>query len=183
MKCFYIFKDKSKKKKGDSRSAPELGNRSTPDTLPLSRTTRSLPSPRSITELYKEKEHNLRVFSFEELREATNGFNRLLKIGEGGFGSVYKGTIRPADGQVNSIPVAIKKLNKYGLQVRTHICVFFFYLYFYSSHFLILMNAFCSIIQFWWISFLEILCCIHFCYFHFQLTVTQMAAKFDLLSI
>lgn len=116
MKCFYIFKDKLKKKKGDSRSAPELGNRSTPDTLPLSRTTRSLPSPRSITELYKEKEHNLRVFSFEELREATNGFNRLLKIGEGGFGSVYKGTIRPADGQVNSIPVAIKKLNKYGWQ-------------------------------------------------------------------
>ncbi|KAJ9135151.1 hypothetical protein P3X46_032364 [Hevea brasiliensis] len=116
MKCFYIFKDKSKKKKGDSRSAPELGNRSAPDSLPLSRTTRSLPSPRGITELYKEKEHNLRVFSFQELREATNGFNRLLKIGEGGFGSVYKGTIRPADGQGDSVPVAIKKLNKYGLQ-------------------------------------------------------------------
>ena len=41
----------------------------------------------------------MRVFSFEELREATNGFNRLLKIGEGGFGGVYKGTERPASGQ------------------------------------------------------------------------------------
>ncbi|EEF45053.1 Protein kinase APK1B, chloroplast precursor, putative [Ricinus communis] len=116
MKCFYIFKDKSKKKKGDSRSAPELRNRSGPDTSPLNRTSRSLPSPRSITELYKEKEHNLRAFSFEELREATHGFSRLLKIGEGGFGSVYKGTIRPVDGQGESLLVAIKKLNKYGLQ-------------------------------------------------------------------
>ncbi|KDP45988.1 hypothetical protein JCGZ_11891 [Jatropha curcas] len=116
MKCFHIFKDKSKKKKGESRSAPELGNRSRPDILPNSRTTRSLPSPRSITELYKEKEHNLRAFSLEELKEATNGFSRLLKIGEGGFGSVYKGTIRPADGQGDSIPVAIKRLNKHGLQ-------------------------------------------------------------------
>ncbi|KAF2308353.1 hypothetical protein GH714_000176 [Hevea brasiliensis] len=35
---------------------------------------------------------------------------------KGGFGSVYKGTIRPADGQGDSVPVAIKKLNKYGLQ-------------------------------------------------------------------
>lgn len=67
--------------------------------------------------MYKEKEHNLRVFSFSELRNATNNFNRLLKIGEGGFGSVYKGTIRPADGQGEPFVVAIKKLNKHGLQV------------------------------------------------------------------
>jgi hypothetical protein len=68
-------------------------------------------------------EHNLQVFSFQELREATNGFNRLLKIGEGGFGSVYKGTIRPANGQGDPIVVAIKKLNNHGLQVQSH-CFF-----------------------------------------------------------
>ncbi|KAK8996469.1 hypothetical protein V6N11_081742 [Hibiscus sabdariffa] len=116
MKCFSVFnKDKSKSKKRESRSAPELRNRSKPDN-PLSRTTRSMPSPRSIPELYKEKEPNLRVFSLEELKDATNGFNRMLKIGEGGFGSVYKGTIRPLDGGGDPTFVAVKRLNTHGLQ-------------------------------------------------------------------
>ncbi|KAJ4712596.1 putative Protein kinase [Melia azedarach] len=115
MKCFYPFKDKSKNKKG-SNSAPEPRNLNKLDNSALNRTTRSLPSPRSIPELYKEKEQNLRVFSLQELREATNGFNRMLKIGEGGFGSVYKGTIRPADGRGEPLVVAIKRLNQHGLQ-------------------------------------------------------------------
>lgn len=117
MKCFF-FKDKSKNKKG-SNSAPELRNQNKSDTSAITRASKSsssLPSPRSIPELYKEKEHNLRVFSFQELREATNGFNRLLKIGEGGFGSVYKGTIKPPDGRGEPTVVAIKKLNTKGLQ-------------------------------------------------------------------
>uniref|UniRef100_A0A2N9IF32 Protein kinase domain-containing protein n=1 Tax=Fagus sylvatica TaxID=28930 RepID=A0A2N9IF32_FAGSY len=118
MKCFFAFKDKLKNKRG-SRSAPELNNSKASDSSAIKRTTKSsssLPSPRSIPELYKEKEHNLRVFSYQELREATNGFNRLLKIGEGGFGSVYKGTIRPPDGRGDPTVVAIKKLNTNGLQ-------------------------------------------------------------------
>ncbi|KAF9689733.1 hypothetical protein SADUNF_Sadunf01G0123000 [Salix dunnii] len=118
MKCFYIFKGKSKSKKGQANSAPELRDQSKSNTSSPSRTAKSLPSPRSVPELYKEKEHNLRVFSFQELREATNGFNRLLKIGEGGFGSVYKGTVRPASGQRDPIVVAIKKLNNHGLQIN-----------------------------------------------------------------
>ncbi|KAH9776878.1 protein kinase domain-containing protein [Citrus sinensis] len=106
MKCFYIFKDKFKPKKG-SNSAPEPRNQNRLDNnSALNRTARSLPSPRSIPELYKEKEHHLRVFDMQELREATNGFNRMLKIGEGGFGSVYKGTIRPLDGRGEPLVVA-----------------------------------------------------------------------------
>ncbi|XP_022736968.1 probable serine/threonine-protein kinase PBL19 [Durio zibethinus] len=117
MKCFSIFtKDKSKNKKGVSSSAPELRNQSQSDNSALTRTSRSMPSPRSIPELYKEKEHNLRVFSLQELRDATNGFNRMLKIGQGGFGSVYKGTITPHSGRGDPIVVAIKKLNTQGLQ-------------------------------------------------------------------
>ncbi|GMJ12444.1 PBS1-like 19 [Hibiscus trionum] len=116
MKCFSMFsKEKSKSKKRESRSAPELRNQSKSDN-PLSRTTRSMPSPRSIPEMYKEKEHNLRVFSLEELKDATNGFNRTFKIGEGGFGSVYKGTIRPLNGGGDPIVVAVKRLNTHGLQ-------------------------------------------------------------------
>lgn len=68
--------------------------------------------------MYEEKAHNLRVFSFAELRQATHDFNRLLKIGQGGFGSVFKGSIKPVDGQGDVI-VAIKQLSKDGLQVWT----------------------------------------------------------------
>lgn len=121
MKCFFPFKDKTKSKKQGAQSAPELRNQSKSSDLVLDRATKSsssLPSPRSIPELYKEKEHNLRVFSYQELREATNGFNRLLKLGEGGFGSVYKGTISPEHGQGSPIVVAIKRLNPRSLQVR-----------------------------------------------------------------
>lgn len=113
MKCLYLFKRKSKSK-GEVESVPEL--RDNGDDSTLTRTTKSLPSPRSIHELYKENEHNLRVFSFQELSDATNGFSRRLKLGEGGFGSVYKGTLSPALPQGNPQIVAIKKLNNQGLQ-------------------------------------------------------------------
>ncbi|CAN1259253.1 Probable serine/threonine-protein kinase PBL19 [Linum perenne] len=110
MKCFPKFF----KRKSGSSSAPQPSSSSSSEgkkSAAVVRTTRSLPSPRSIQELYKEKEQNLRVFSIKELKEATNGFNRLLKIGEGGFGSVYKGTVAG-----ENLVVAIKKLNKHGLQ-------------------------------------------------------------------
>ncbi|RWV99831.1 hypothetical protein GW17_00037245 [Ensete ventricosum] len=77
----------------------------------------SVASYRSIPELYEERGGNLRVFQFKELRNATNNFSRMLKIGEGGFGSVYKGSIKPLDGKGDNITVAIKTLNPNGLQV------------------------------------------------------------------
>ncbi|KAH7436713.1 hypothetical protein KP509_05G032300 [Ceratopteris richardii] len=42
-------------------------------------------------------------FSFEELKHATNNFSDDFKLGEGGYGGVYKGTL-------NSVDVAIKVL-------------------------------------------------------------------------
>lgn len=74
-------------------------------------------------EMYKQREQNLRVFTFSELRNATHYFNKLLEIGEGGFGKVYKGSIKIENGLGggggvdSSLVVAIKKLNKNGLQV------------------------------------------------------------------
>ncbi|EEC67043.1 hypothetical protein OsI_33785 [Oryza sativa Indica Group] len=38
--------------------------------------------------------NNLRIFTFQELKSATRGFSRSLVLGEGGFGCVYRGTIR-----------------------------------------------------------------------------------------
>ncbi|XP_078163421.1 putative serine/threonine-protein kinase PBL19 [Carex rostrata] len=71
-------------------------------------------SERSIPRLYEEKDHNLRQFTLKELSHATFDFNKLLKIGEGGFGSVYKGFINNRDG-IEEV-LAIKRLNPYGLQ-------------------------------------------------------------------
>lgn len=118
MGCFSLFKQKKKTEK-KSNSAPELRKQST-ENVSRNRVSKSANSAastsRTIPELYKERQHNLRDFTYSELREATNNFNKLLKIGEGGFGSVYKGTIKPPNGKANPIVVAIKKLNNYGMQ-------------------------------------------------------------------
>lgn len=119
LKCFYIFKDKSRPRRGES--APELSNQSRRDGNSegnlVTRSAGSVSSARSIPEMYREREQNLRAFSLSELKEATRNFNRMLKIGEGGFGSVYKGSIQPSNGKGDPIVVAIKKLNTFGLQV------------------------------------------------------------------
>lgn len=148
MNCLFLFKskkprnqqkdsnknNKKNKRKGKEllqNSAPELTNRSETSSFNL-QTPRSLPSPRSIKDLYTEREQNLRVFTCEELSKATYGFNRRLKIGEGGFGSVYKGKIlTTADSSDPPLVVAIKKLNRQGLQVNklitflSSLCFFF----------------------------------------------------------
>ncbi|KAK7340261.1 hypothetical protein VNO77_20960 [Canavalia gladiata] len=48
-------------------------------------------------------------FSFSEIKEATSNFNPSLKIGEGGYGSIFKGTLRHTE-------VAIKMLNSDSMQ-------------------------------------------------------------------
>ncbi|KAG6537965.1 hypothetical protein ZIOFF_003068 [Zingiber officinale] len=83
-----------------------------------SRSTASTVSQKGIPELYEEKAHNLRVFEFDELMNATNSFSRMNKIGEGGFGSVYRGYIK---GTLDGVDdkrrmVAIKKLNQRSMQ-------------------------------------------------------------------
>lgn len=49
-------------------------------------------------------------FTYDELVEATDGFSDQKLLGEGGFGSVYKGSL--ADGR----EVAVKLLKSYGGQ-------------------------------------------------------------------
>ncbi|KEH43690.1 U-box domain-containing protein 32 isoform X2 [Medicago truncatula] len=49
------------------------------------------------------------AFSFMEINEATQDFDQSWKIGEGRYGSVYKGLLR-------NMPVAIKMLPSYGCQ-------------------------------------------------------------------
>ncbi|KAK4792380.1 hypothetical protein SAY86_022815 [Trapa natans] len=113
MKCF-SFRDKLRFRQ--QKSAPELKTFGSGAAVHLIKSSCSVTSTRSIPELYEEKAQNLRVFTLPELKLATNGFSRLLKIGEGGFGSIYKGTIKRLDGKGQMITVAIKKLNPAGMQ-------------------------------------------------------------------
>ncbi|KAK1306616.1 putative receptor-like protein kinase [Acorus calamus] len=113
MKCFYPFKGKSKAR---SDGSPPTTAKHASKSSGLAVCAGSSPSPRSIPDLYEEKAQNLVVFKFNELRNATNDFSRLNKIGEGGFGGVYKGFIKPRNDKGDRIPVAVKKLNQSGLQ-------------------------------------------------------------------
>ncbi|KAJ4959077.1 hypothetical protein NE237_026188 [Protea cynaroides] len=116
MKCFsFVKRDRSR----EHKSAPEPKTRSQPGNSPSAqarKTSSSSSLQRSIPELYEEKAQNLRVFTISELRNATNDFSGLLKIGEGGFGRVYKGFIKPPGVRGEQMVVAIKKLNRDGLQ-------------------------------------------------------------------
>ncbi|KAH1080782.1 hypothetical protein J1N35_020543 [Gossypium stocksii] len=80
----------------------------------------SAASPHDTPKLYEAKSHNLRVFSFSELREATCNFDPLHKVGDGSFRSIHKGTIKPAD---EPFEVAIKKLYNNDLQLRPVVSV------------------------------------------------------------
>ncbi|XP_010449579.1 PREDICTED: probable receptor-like protein kinase At5g47070 isoform X2 [Camelina sativa] len=135
MNCMFLFKSKKPKSRSNlekdhknsrfEKSAPELTKRRSSSSSFNLPTPRSLPTPASVKDLYTQREQkentnqNLRVFSYKELSDATCGFSRTLKIGQGGFGSVYQATIdNPTGADSHSPPlvVAVKKLNRQSLQ-------------------------------------------------------------------
>ena len=46
-----------------------------------------------------------RRYSYKDIEAATRGFNPQGKLGEGGFGEVYRGTL-------GGVPVAVKRLTQ-----------------------------------------------------------------------
>ncbi|KAI3738286.1 hypothetical protein L2E82_28310 [Cichorium intybus] len=54
------------------------------------------------------KSNILRVFTVAELKEATNSFDSDRNIGEGGFGTVYRGVIKSFEHPFDEIQVAVK---------------------------------------------------------------------------
>ncbi|MFS7996533.1 putative transferase [Helianthus anomalus] len=56
----------------------------------------------------EKKPTNLRVFTVAELKLATKNFCKSSKIGEGGFGRVYKGVVKSLEYPGCEIQVAVK---------------------------------------------------------------------------
>jgi hypothetical protein len=85
---------------------------------PISKSVTTTPSRCSLPNLYEQRGQKLRIFDFEELRAATNNFNRALKLGEGGFGAVFKGFLKGRDSNGQRLVVAVKRLKQSSLQVQ-----------------------------------------------------------------
>ncbi|XP_071709722.1 serine/threonine-protein kinase PCRK1-like [Rutidosis leptorrhynchoides] len=65
---------------------------------------------------FSQRPSNLKVFTFGELESATNGFSRSAKIGEGGFGCVYIGSIKSPQDPTRKVQVAVKQLSTRSFQ-------------------------------------------------------------------
>lgn len=75
--------------------------------------TKGRSAPQSLSRLPS----NLRAFTYSELKAATKNFSHSTKLGEGGFGCVYKGVIKGFEDPTQKLHVAIKQLSRRGSQV------------------------------------------------------------------
>lgn len=138
MKCLYASK---KDKNEEQKTAKSISVRSSASNTSMStdRDVRksgsefnsqnasdfsSESSSRNTFAVLSQRQSNLRVFTFSELKTATKNFSRSLMIGEGGFGGVYRGVIRSTEDSHKKTDIAVKQLSRRGLQVS------FFLLYF-----------------------------------------------------
>lgn len=71
---------------------------------------------RPLSTSMSQRPNNLKAFTFAELKTATKNFSRSLMVGEGGFGCVYRGTIRISDDPNSRLEIAVKQLSRKGLQ-------------------------------------------------------------------
>ncbi|KAK9061421.1 hypothetical protein SSX86_018602 [Deinandra increscens subsp. villosa] len=90
-------------------SGSESSFHSVPDPTEKLRQSKYYPS-------FSRMPPNLRDFKFSELKSATNNFSLSAKLGEGGFGSVYIGTIKDPKDSNKHLNVAVKQLGKRGFQ-------------------------------------------------------------------
>lgn len=127
MKCFYFYygekKEEPKTPKPNSvrpsftgremrQSGSESNSQDGSETRAESRGHSRFPN-------FAKRPSNLKVFTLLELKQLTNNFSNSAKLGEGGFGYVFKGVIKSSEDPAKNIDVAVKQLVKRGLQVHS----------------------------------------------------------------
>ncbi|KAL3536258.1 hypothetical protein ACH5RR_004719 [Cinchona calisaya] len=127
MKCFqfYLKEKKDEPKTTNSTLAPSSGSAFTDHDVKqpgcelnsqnISYASRESTGRNQFPSL-SERPNNLKEFTLPELKVATKNFSRSTKLGEGGFGCVYKGVIKNSDDPVKNVDVAVKQLGKRGMQ-------------------------------------------------------------------
>lgn len=141
MKCFHFFgrEKRERKKEKEEPKTPK----------PNSRRSSVTTSRRSRVEARGNNQSpnlssNLKVFTLSELKQITRNFSNSAKLGEGGFGCVFKGVIKNSEDPYKKIDVAIKQLGKLGRQVNSSVRLlilhFFLYMYFHQFLFINLLK-------------------------------------------
>ncbi|XP_044508056.1 probable L-type lectin-domain containing receptor kinase S.5 [Mangifera indica] len=59
-----------------------------------------------------------REFKYKELKKATSNFHESMRLGEGGFGIVYKGIVHEKDHDKSHIEVAVKKFSRDNIKSK-----------------------------------------------------------------
>ncbi|KAL6998212.1 Serine/threonine-protein kinase pcrk1 [Sarracenia purpurea var. burkii] len=127
MKCFQFYSGEKKDKLKTTKFTPAHSSNSSLTDIEVkisgsrfnsrNRSHTSAESTgRSPFPSLSQRPSNLRVFTLSELKTATKNFNRTVKIGEGGFGCVYKCVIKSSEDPPKKLDVAVKQLGKRGLQ-------------------------------------------------------------------
>ncbi|KAG6403764.1 hypothetical protein SASPL_135996 [Salvia splendens] len=110
--CFYLFG-------GEEEEEPNTRNPNSARTSVEPRKSglqsRGLNRPPNL----QKRPSNLKVFTLLELKQITRNFSNSAKLGEGGFGCVFKGVIKSSEDPDKKIAVAIKQLGKQGQQVHS----------------------------------------------------------------
>lgn len=115
MKCFHFFNREKKGKENDKEEpkTPEPNSRRSSVATSRKNRVESRGSSNS-----PNLSSNLKVFTLSELKQITRNFSNSAKLGEGGFGCVFKGVIKNSDDPSKKTDVAIKQLGKQGRQVK-----------------------------------------------------------------
>ncbi|KAI0493680.1 hypothetical protein KFK09_023801 [Dendrobium nobile] len=127
MKCFHFLNREGKQEPQVSKMAMHFSSSTTSTDQDTKKSISDLTS-RNVSDMstdstgrfkfsrFSQRLNDLKIFKFEELKVATRNFSRSQMLGEGGFGCVYRGTIKSSVDLHANLEIAVKKLSRVGLQ-------------------------------------------------------------------